>query len=530
MRKNLFPVGRSSHYPVGLKTSPGTRASGASRLGHTIMRLFLACALACSALILAVKPAYADIRIQIRVTDCTNNVAIGSAEVIVTTAKKGSKIQAFTNAKGYAELFPVRPDNMVHTVQVSRADYKSASISQSMGANSTVEIDLCLWPKTGTPTPTSPVAPAPTSITTPITGVTVTPTPTTTITTTVTATPTLGPFYCPGFGHCNSTNYPTSGQIDPAQAESCLSLITETVIGVLPIERSEGIDSALVQAREKLSACQADPACVTHNALMEAFSLVMKAIPKGATSELPAGLIVIPIYNIITDPQGLESCTQIGPVYWDMTRILSQEVQRVDALSVHPPANVLVYDPEGRQTGFLEDGSAVEEMPGVKSGVTEGARFILIPPGSAVKAQIKGSGEGMINFDLLSNQGDAVRDLSYQNIQTGSQTLAEVDLLESQPSMSLDSQGSGAFEAISPSRIQEHPIHPEILQPPTESTPAKVVEAPGSQGTQITTPGPSSTTSIQDNLPTILLILAGVALLVIGALGFALLALRGKNS
>jgi hypothetical protein len=136
----------------------------------------------------------------------------------------------------------------------------------------------------------------------------------------------------------------------------------------------------------------------------------------------------------------------------------------------------------------------------------------------------------MINFDLLSNQGDAVRDLSYQNFQAGSQTLAEVDLLELQPSMSLDSQGSGAFEAISPSRIQEHPIHPEILQPPTEPTPAEVVEAPGSQGTQVTTPGPSTTTSIQDNLPTILLILAGVALLVIGALGFALLALRGKNS
>jgi hypothetical protein len=487
------------------------------------IQLALVILLAGSLLMLAVQPAYADVRLEIRVTDCDTGVAIGNATINVTTAKKGSKTKAVTNAKGYAELFPVRPENTTHTITVTANGYKDRTIFKEIGKDVTVKLDICLNSNRPTPTPkptlppTLPPAPTIPPVPTPIQ----TNIPTANYNQPTTEPVTQGPLECKGYGACASGSLPTGDQLDPSVADQCLTLISKTIIDVLPVEQADSLNSSLSTAQEDLAQCMGDATCVVHDALMTAFEQVIASVPAEVARNLPQDFIAIPIYNLVTSPEGQELCTQVGPVLWDMTRILSQQLQPVDAIAQRGPASFLVSAADGSQSGFRPDGSVVQDIPASIVGMIEGSNFVLLPPGNLDSVQIQASQQGSLNLDLLENSEGKVEEVSFQNAPVSAQSTGEVDFSAQTPQIVIDAT------SIPATKFEQYSVAPGLLETQPETPVAQASGAPESQATP--TSRPSLVTP--DNIPTILIAaLVCIVSLAVGVLALILLLTRFRRS
>jgi hypothetical protein len=481
------------------------------------IQLVLAILLAGSLLLVAIRPAYADIRIQIWLTDCDTDTGIGNATITITTAKKGSKSRAVTNAKGYAELFPVRPDDTTHTITITANGYKDRTYYQPVGKDETLELNLCLNSTRPTPTlqPTKPptIPPVPTPVQTAI--------PTAIFTQPTTEPVAQGPLECKGFGSCASGGLPTGDQLDPTIAQQCLTLISKTIIDVLPVEQTQVLNSSLATAQEDLSLCMGDASCVVHDALMDAFSQVIAAVPGEVARDLPPNFIAIPIYNLATSPEGQDLCTQVGPVLWDMTRILSQQLQPIDAVSQRGPASFLVSAADGSQSGFRPDGSVVQGIPASIVGMIEGSNFVLMPPGRLSDIQIQAVEEGSLDLDLLESTQEAVSEASFLGAPISAQSTGEVDFSGQEPQLFIDASPIPAaqFEQYSlASNLTE--TQPEVTAVPTSGAEENAA-TPTSQAPLVN----------PDNIPNILIAaLVCIVSLAVGVLVLFLLLTRFKRS
>jgi hypothetical protein len=481
------------------------------------IQFILAILLAGSMLLVAIRPAYADVRIQIWLTDCDTGTAIGNATITITTAKKGSKSKAVTNAKGYAELFPVRPEDTTHTITITANGYKDRTYFQPVGKDGTLKLDLCLNSNRPTPTPkpTLPptIPPVPTPIQTPI--------PTAIFTQPTIEPVTEGPLECKGFGACASGSLPKGDQIDPSVANQCLTLISRTIIDVLPIEQAENLNSSLAAAQEDFSLCLGDSNCVVHDSLMDAFSQVIASVPGEVARDLPPDFIAIPIYNLATSPEGQELCTQIGPVLWDMTRILSQQLQPIDAVSQRGSASFLISAEDGSQSGFRSDGSVVQDIPASIAGMIEGSNFVLLPPGNLASIQIQAIEAGSFNLDLLESGQDVVSEASFHGVPVSAQSTGEVDFSGQEPQVIIDAT------PIPAAKFEQYSIASKLLEAQPEVTEVQASSAEESS------PTPTSQASFvnPDNLPNILIAaLVCIVSLAAGVLVLILLLTRFRKS
>jgi hypothetical protein len=481
------------------------------------IQFVLAILLASGLLLVAIRPAYADVRIQIWLTDCDTGAAIGNATITITTAKKGSKSRAVTNAKGYAELFPVRPEDTTHTITITADGFKDRTYYQPVGKDGTLELNLCLNSNRPTPTPqpTLPptIPPVPTPIQTTI--------PTAIFTQPTTEPVTHGPLECKGFGSCASGSLPTGDQLDPTIANQCLTLISKTIIDVLPIEQAETLNSSLSVAQEDLTLCMGDSNCVVFDALMDAFSQVIAAVPGEVARDLPPNFIAIPIYNLATSPEGQDLCTQVGPVLWDMTRILSQQLQPIDVVSQRGPASFLVSAADGSQSGFRPDGSVVQDIPDSIAGMIEGSNFVLLPPGNLASVQIQADEAGSLNLDLLESTQDLVSYVSFQGIPVSAQSTGEVDFSSQEPQLVIDAT------PIPAAKFEQYNVASNLTETQPEATVAQVSSTEESAAT------PTSQASLvtPDNIPTILIAaLVCIVSLAVGILVLILLLTRFRRA
>lgn len=91
----------------------------------------------------------ADIRIQIKVTDCATGYPIrGAAVRVVTSELRVDKQIAYTGSNGIATIYPIRPGDMAHRVEISAYGYNMDSISQWMPADTYIALKICLQPLT----------------------------------------------------------------------------------------------------------------------------------------------------------------------------------------------------------------------------------------------------------------------------------------------------------------------------------------------------------------------------------------------
>jgi hypothetical protein len=485
--------------------------------------------LAGGALLLTIQTAYAAARLVIELTDCNTGVGIGNAAINITTGKKGSKTKATTSAKGLAELYPVLPENTTHTIAISAQGYKDAAFYVEVGKNSALDLELCLWTKTpsstATPTPLPTVPPVPTAAFTPM--ITTTPSLTQTLPLSPTQVlpslpiPELSPAECGGFGRCAGANLPTGDQVASGAAEQCLDLLTDTLIGVIPMENAGQLDPVIAQAKERLDQCQGDTSCVVHHTLIEGFNQVVDAIPASTAAELPPDFMAIPIYNLITSPEGQQTCATIGPVYWDTARILSHKLQRVDAVSLHGPVTILVSDHQGNRSGFRPDGTAVVDIQGSISGAVAGSQFVLLPGGSLASLQFQSNQQGLITLDVLNSPETTVQDSSFQNIPVTAQSVGEATLAEAQPLLTLDAA------PVSPTLFTEYAVTAPPSQPEPETPPTQAASAPTAEPTQ----GAQDVPFSLDDIPSVLTaVLVCVVSLAIGILALILLLTRFKKS
>ncbi|MBN1145693.1 MAG: carboxypeptidase regulatory-like domain-containing protein [Anaerolineales bacterium] len=494
---------------------------------RNLFRLGLATILSGGALLAAFQTAYAAARLQIELSDCNTGAGISGASINVTTAKKGSKAKATTSAKGFAELYPVLPENTTHTIAISAEGYNDALFYADVGKNTSLKLELCLWSKTPAATsaptaaPTSP--PMPTPVFTPMVtapGV---------LTQTLPLSPTLSspsppapkrsPAECGGLGRCAGANLPSGDQVAQGAAKQCLSLLTDTLVSVVPLEQVGQLEPAIAQANELLAQCQGKASCVMHNALVEGFSQVVDAIPTSAAAALPPDFMAIPIYNLITSPEGQQSCATIGPVYWEAARILSQKLQRIDMVALYGPGSVLVADSQGNQSGFRPDGSAAVDIAGSISGAVAGSQFVLLPGGRLAGLQIQASEAGLITLDVLHSPTGAVQDSSFQNVAVAAQSAAEMTPGEAQPLMTLDAA------PVNPTLFETYPI--AASQPEPDTPPTQEPGAPIAEPTQASPELPFSL----DDIPSVLTaVLVCIVSLAIGILALILLLTRFKRS
>jgi hypothetical protein len=402
-----------------------------------------------------------DIRVQIKVTDCVTGTPIEGATVRATTSDvKEEKSVAYTNGNGYASLYPIRPGDSSHTIKISAPYYLSKSVSQYMKANSVVNLQVCLDPLT----PPSPIPP-PTPIPLP--------------------TDTAAPL----------------ATLDPFQVVSgCTDFITQKIGAVLPLVGSAQDIAELVKATGKAAIitaeCKENLQCTTLRMLQETAWIAAKLILKEA---LPPTKILFLLTDLL-DPKGEQECVMISKFVMELVKDLAIQGLNLSATAVYSPATILITDQQGRRSGFMIDGSMIEEIPESKVVLSGEDKFVFIPTGSVAKVSIQGVGAGGMTLDMVHRVSNFVVDFSFSDITVGSQTKAELIFNGLKPELWLDTQGTGNPVKIDPGRLDVQPVQAELPATPA-LTPVPTFFTPTILPTQIPPTGAPPSPTFPIRLP-----------------------------
>lgn len=422
----------------------------------TLSRFLFLIIIIFSSVFTALAAPLADIRVQIKVTDCVTGSPIEGATVRATTSDvKEEKSVAYTNGNGSASLYPIRPGDFTHTIKISAPYYLSKSISQYMKADSVVNLQVCLDPLT----PPSPIPP-PTSIPLP----------------TDTATP--------------------LATLDPFQVISgCTDFITQKIGAVLPLVGGAQDITELVKATGKAAIitaeCKENLQCTTLRMLQETAWITAKLILKEA---LPPTKILFLLADML-DPKGKQECVMISNYVMELVKDLAVQGLNLSATAVYSPATILITDQQGRTSGFISDGSITEDIPDSKVVLSGEDKFVFTPNDSVAKVSIQGVGTGGITLDMVHRVSNFVVDFSFNDITVGPQTKAELIFNGLKPDLWLDTEGTGNPVKIDPGRLDVQPVQAELPATPT-LTPVPTFLAPAISPTQIPpTEAPPSPTS-----------------------------------
>jgi hypothetical protein len=430
-----------------------------SGLIQVAIRLVVILVLSAGGLAFHTEVAYADIRLVVKVTDCVTGKPIEGALVRVLTAAKsaGSAAKANTNRNGVAVIDPVRYGDIDHTVQASASGYQTNSESRYMKAWSPYQMDICL-------NPIAPPArvPTPTRIPTPVPVIPPTPVPPT-ITPTVFSTP--DPLLI--CAQCGAYILKKIAVLLP------LGNLGDHLVDLQILLRSTAAGGAIV------ARCKNDNACILNGMMVE----VVKFIVKTALKLHPLGKIAVFVYDLIVDQEGLQECGTLSLYAWEMMKQLMVNGLNYTATAVHSPANILIIDAQGRRSGFLEDGSIVEEIPDSKVIFSNETKYIFLPSDRIASIDLKGTGDGMVTLDSLHSNGVKVQDATFKDFSVNVRSTAQLDFSGPSPLIILDPNGDGNTQVIYPSRYEELPVEAGAILPTAQPTsaPAPLVVQPALQ-------------------------------------------------
>jgi hypothetical protein len=420
-----------------------------------------------------------DIKLVVKVTDCTTGNPIQGATVKVLTAAtgSGSKYQATTDANGRAVINPLRIGDIEHTVQVSAPGYQTETKTKYMEAWSAVNMDICLQPDDPPPSETP------------------------------TLTPTLDATFTPT----------SSATADESQVTRCGNHLSEQLKGLVAPEDSavinQGADAAarcMLQCRSStlnpLSEATAGPVATAERSIVPGglglryedfyacyqgctdfgyFKDVAQAIVREGE---PTGSIIITLVNLLGGPEGVQACDDAGAFAFQLVKQLAIQGALVNMVTVHSPVDVLVKDAKGRQAGFLENGQTIREIPDAQVTIAGESKYIIYPAIDEPTVILKSTGDGSMTLEMVrtksgaSTGGDEVQDIGFYDVPIRLGATGELKLTLSQPVLELNTEGIGTV-STPPSRFEATPVidlATETLAPETATPePATPTPEPG---------------------------------------------------
>lgn len=142
------------------------------------------------------------------------------------------------------------------------------------------------------------------------------------------------------------------------------------------------------------------------------------------------------------------------------------EANLVDGFMTASPVYPLVTTPDGLRTGFLADGTMVQEIPGSYAVQMDEKHALLVPVGLQSSLQISGYADGSMNlYAFLPQGGDESLNLTYEDVpvKSGAQMLLETDKQEMPLTITVEGRseqrlpdeverltGSGQVENVTP--------------------------------------------------------------------------------
>ena len=126
------------------------------------------------------------------------------------------------------------------------------------------------------------------------------------------------------------------------------------------------------------------------------------------------------------------------------------------AMASHSPADLHIYDEQGKHVGPTADGGFDHEIPNVGYDSMGHENFAFLPAGGIYKVKLIGTGTGSFSFDSSKIQeGEITNTAHYDSININQSSIAEVGLnANNDQSLLLDMGGDGSIDAsFGPSSI-----------------------------------------------------------------------------
>jgi hypothetical protein len=315
----------------------------------------------------------ASIRIQVKVTDCATGFPISGAAVRVPTSQlRIDKTIAYTSSNGIATIYPVKPGDMAHRVEVSAYPYEMKSVTQWITADTYLELRICL-DKITTPTniPTKTITPSPTLI-------------------------------------------PT---VDVAVlASTCADWITTKINSFFPAVEEANSELGSISTSEKISGisdmCKADLSCATTGISGElATSTANLLIQSGGTIES-----VLQFIGTLFEPPASSSCIDTNHFMIELTKALSIQGFSLSVILLDPLTMGKVSDPQGRQSGFLPEVGIMQAIPGSSAIHSAQTNAIFLPANQLKNLVLTGNSGGISTLKLVHTIPPFVLEASFNEI------------------------------------------------------------------------------------------------------------------
>ncbi len=411
------------------------------------LRVILAIIIACTALsIPGGSVAAVKYRLKVKVTDCAADTPLIGALVQVTSCPYGCggttrdktdengvanlELTLSSMPPAYSSTESLLDEALSVTIQVSNRGYKTKTARKNLTGPST-KVNICLEPLPTTPTPLPTFTrPAPTEpplvIPPPVVAPSFTPTP------------------------------------DPLQPHAqCLAYINNRLGASVP-----GWDTAQMLAKltAVLESCRSDRSCISGGVAVEAVNTLVKELVRLAGY----GAMDV-VQRVMDDPQGSAQCANLPAYYWELVRQLTIAGLDYTATAIYSPVAVLAKDPDGRRSGFLQDGTIVKEIPGSAVIVSGDVKYLILPAPSVGEVSLKGTGEGPVQIDLLNSEDGNVQDASFESFNVTLNSSGELNLAEPVPVLEVDLEGNGHSVPVPLSRYTEWPVQSLFPETPTPS-------------------------------------------------------------
>ncbi len=299
-------------------------------------------------------------------------------------------------------------------------------------------------------TPTSYIS------TTPTVSRTVTPTFTPTITTSPTSTGTL------------SLLPPTAKTLNPV----CTAYIAEIVGQAMSLPETQfliDLAPSLLAGVPGEQSCGQDAECWNTLLLQTLTRGYIQAGFDSYPGLRPAVQVIVAMARLFDEPTAQAECLNPGVIAWEMALQFSIKGSAIDGYAMHSPANIRVRDFENKESGFKNDGSIQQDIPGSLARRQGESQYIFLPSERVYVVEIEGSASGEIDTDALHNTEKVVKDMSFDGVPVDSQTRGSLSLEKDPPMLDIKAGEGGQLASIPPTYYQEYQIQASVA--PVTATP-----------------------------------------------------------
>jgi hypothetical protein len=176
----------------------------------------------------------------------------------------------------------------------------------------------------------------------------------------------------------------------------------------------------------------------------------------------PAVQVISAMSRLFDEPTAQDSCHNPGVIAWEMALQFSIKGSAIDAYALHSPANIRVRDFENKESGFKNDGSIQQDIPGSLARRQGESQYIFLPSERVYVVEVEGTALGEIDSDALHNTEKVVKDMSFDGVSVDSQTSGSLNLDSDPPVLEIKAGEGGQLASIPPTYYQEYQIEASV--------------------------------------------------------------------